>query len=205
LADPYNIGRVIARPFIGAAGSFRRTAHRHDYSVPPREPTLLDRLVADGGEVHAIGKISDIFAGRGISSSVTAADNEATFAALLAAASDAAPRSLVFANFNDFDTLYGHRRDPAGYAGALERFDARLPAFGQALRPGDLAIITADHGCDPTWRGTDHTREHVPVLAFGSAIVPLPLGRRDGFADIGQTLAQHLGVTKLRHGVSFLS
>jgi phosphopentomutase len=204
LADPYNIGRVIARPFIGAAGSFHRTAHRHDYSVPPPEPTLLDRLVADGGKVHAIGKISDIFAGRGISSSVTVADNDATFAALLAAASDAAPRSLVFANFNDFDTLYGHRRDPAGYAGALESFDARLPAFSQALRPGDLAIITADHGCDPTWHGTDHTREHVPVLAFGPAIAARPLGRRDGFADIGQTLAQHLGVAKLRHGVSFL-
>jgi phosphopentomutase len=204
LADPYNIGRIIARPFIGAAGRFRRTAHRHDYSVPPPEPTLLDHLVADGGSVHAIGKISDIFAGRGISSSVMAADNDATFTALLAAAGDAAPRSLVFANFNDFDTLYGHRRDTAGYATALETFDARLPAFSQALRAGDLAIITADHGCDPTWHGTDHTREHVPVLAFGPAIAPRPLGRRAGFADIGQTLAQHLGVGKLRRGASFL-
>jgi phosphopentomutase len=204
LADPYNIGRIIARPFIGAPGSFRRTAHRHDYSVPPPEPTLLDHLVADGGTVHAIGKVSDIFAGRGISSSVMAADNDATFTALLAAADDAPPHSLVFANFNDFDTLYGHRRDAAGYAAALERFDAGLPAFTQALRAGDLAIITADHGCDPTWGGTDHTREHVPVLAFGPAIAPGPLGRREGFADIGQTLVRHLGVATLRRGRCFL-
>jgi len=204
LADPYNIGRVIARPFSGAPGSFRRTAHRHDYSVPPPEPTLLDHLVADGGTVHAIGKVSDIFAGRGISSSVMAADNDAAFTALLAAADDAPPRALVFANFNDFDTLYGHRRDATGYAAALERFDAGLPAFTRALRTGDLAIITADHGCDPTWGGTDHTREHVPVLAFGPAIAPGPLGRREGFADIGQTLARHLGVTTLRRGTCFL-
>jgi len=172
--------------------------------VPPPEPTLLDHLVADGGTVHAIGKVCDIFAGRGISSSAMAADNDAAFTALLAAAGNTPPRSLVFANFNDFDTLYGHRRDAAGYAAALERFDARLPAFTQALRPGDLAIITADHGCDPTWRGTDHTREHVPVLAFGPAIAPRPLGRRAGFADIGQTLARHLGVATLRRGACFL-
>jgi phosphopentomutase len=133
-----------------------------------------------------------------------AADNDATFTALLAAADDAPPHSLVFANFNDFDTLYGHRRDAAGYAAALERFDAGLPAFTQALRAGDLAIITADHGCDPTWGGTDHTREHVPVLAFGPTIAPGPLGRREGFADIGQTLARHLGVATLSRGRCFL-
>jgi phosphopentomutase len=209
IADPYNIGRVIARPFIGgpgsrAGGEFRRTAHRHDYSVPPPAPTLLDRLVATGGGVHAIGKISDIFAGRGISCSALAADNDATFDAVLDAAGNAPPRSLVFANFNDFDTLYGHRRDVAGYAAALAAFDARLPAFRRALRPDDIAIISADHGCDPSWRGTDHTREHVPVLLFGPDIAPRPLGRRDGFADIGQTMAQHLGVTPLPHGTSFL-
>ena len=205
LADPYNIGRIIARPFVGGPGSFRRTANRHDYAVPPPAPTLLDRLVASGGSVHAIGKIADIFAGRGISSSVTAADNAATFDALLAAAEDAPPRALVFANFNDFDTLYGHRRDVRGYAAALAAFDARLPVFRAALRPGDIAIISADHGCDPSWRGTDHTREHVPVLAFGSSIAPRPLGRRDSFADIGQTLAQHLGIARLPHGKSFLA
>ena len=205
LADPYNIGRVIARPFIGEPGSFRRTAHRHDYSVPPPAPTLLDCLIAEGGQVHAIGKISDIFAGRGISSSTRAADNAATFAALCGAAAEAEAGSLVFANFNDFDTLYGHRRDVAGYAAALAAFDAALPAFRQALRPGDLAIITADHGCDPSWHGSDHTREHVPVLAFGPEIAARPLGRRNGFADIGQTLAAHLGVAALAHGTSFLS
>lgn len=204
IADPYNIGRIIARPFIGAPGEFRRTAHRHDYSVPPPAPTLLDRLVAAGGKVHAIGKISDIFAGRGISNSVPAADNEATFNAVLAAAGSAPPHTLVLANFNDFDTLYGHRRDVAGYAAALAAFDARLPEFRGALRSGDIAIISADHGCDPTWRGTDHTREHVPVLLFGPDVAPRPLGRRDGFADIGQTLARHLGVAPLPQGTSFL-
>lgn len=203
IADPYNIGRVIARPFVGAPGSFRRTAHRHDYAVPPLAPTLLDRLVASGGIVHAIGKISDIFAGRGISASVEAADNDAAFDAVLAAADTAPTRSLIFANFNDFDTLFGHRRDVAGYAAALMAFDARLTEFRGALRPGDIAIISADHGCDPTWRGTDHTREHVPVLLFGPEVTPRRLGRRDGLADIGQTLARHLAVAQLPHGTAF--
>jgi phosphopentomutase len=204
LADPYNIGRVIARPFIGAAGSFRRTPHRHDYAVPPPEPTLLDRLIDSGGSVIGIGKISDIFAGRGVTRSLDAPDNAAGFAALLGTVAEAPERSLVFANFNDFDTLYGHRRDTAGYAASLEDFDARLPEFTAALRPGDVAVITADHGCDPTWRGTDHTREHVPVLAFGREIVARPLGRRDSFADIGQSLAHHFDLPALPHGASFL-
>jgi phosphopentomutase len=209
LADPYNIGRIIARPFIGAPtnnneGCFQRTTHRHDYSVPPPAPTLLDRLVAAGHGVYGIGKISDIFAGRGISRALPAADNAATFAALRNAAAEAPDGALVFANFNDFDTLYGHRRDIKGYAAALAAFDAALPQFRAELRQGDLAIITADHGCDPSWRGTDHTREHVPVLAFGPGIAPRPLGRRDGFADIGQTLARHLGLDALPHGTSFL-
>jgi phosphopentomutase len=204
IADPYNIGRIIARPFIGVPGSFQRTAHRHDYSVPPPAATLLDRLVAAGHSVYGIGKISDIFAGRGISRSIPAADNAATFAALCDIATEAPEGALVFANFNDFDTLYGHRRDVAGYAAALAAFDAALPQFRGRLRQGDLAIVTADHGCDPSWRGTDHTREHVPVLAFGPGIAPRPLGRRDGFADIGQTLARHLDIPQLPHGTSFL-
>jgi phosphopentomutase len=204
LADPYNIGRIIARPFTGAPGDFRRTPHRHDYSVPPPAPTLLDRLVAAGHSVYGIGKISDIFAGRGISRSTPAADNAATFAALCETAAEAPDGALVFANFNDFDALYGHRRDVAGYAAALAAFDAALPQFRGRLRQGDLAIITADHGCDPSWRGTDHTREHVPVLAFGPGMAPRPLGRRDGFADIGQTLARHLEIPQLPHGTSFL-
>ena len=204
LADPYNIGRIIARPFIGAPGSFQRTARRHDYSVPPPAATLLDRLITAGRSVYGIGKISDIFAGRGISRSIPAADNDAAVAALCETAAEAPDGALVFANFNDFDTLYGHRRDIAGYAAALAAFDAALPSFRNSLRPSDLAIITADHGCDPSWRGTDHTREHVPVLVFGPDVEPRPLGRRNGFADIGQTLARHLGVGALPHGTAFL-
>ncbi|MBV8649815.1 MAG: phosphopentomutase [Alphaproteobacteria bacterium] len=204
LADPYNIGRVIARPFVGAPSSFRRTAHRHDYAVPPPEPTLLDRHEAAGGTVIGIGKISDIFSGRGVSTSLQAADNDATFDTLLSTVRDAPNRSLILANFNDFDTLFGHRRDPAGYAAALEAFDLRLAELSAALRSGDLAIITADHGCDPTWRGTDHTREHVPVLAFGPGVTPRPLGRRESFADIGQSVAHHLGLPALPHGTSFV-
>jgi phosphopentomutase len=165
LVNPLKIGRVIARPFIGAPGAFRRTGNRHDYAVPPPAPTLLDRLIEAGGTVHAIGKVCDIFAGRGISRSVKAADNAATLAATLDAAREAAEHTLVFANFNDFDTLYGHRRDVAGYAAALDSFDAGLGQIEAALRPGDLALISADHGCDPTFPGSDHTREHVPLLA----------------------------------------
>jgi phosphopentomutase len=204
LADPYMIGRIIARPFIGAPGSFRRTPHRHDYAVPPPAPTLLDRLVESGREVIGIGKISDIFAGSGITRSLEAPDNAAGFAALIEMADDAPEGALVFVNFNDFDTLYGHRRDVAGYAACLEAFDTMLPRFIAAMRPGDLAIITADHGCDPTWRGTDHTREHVPVLAFGPSVGARPLGRRESFADIGQSLARHLSIAGLAHGTAFL-
>jgi phosphopentomutase len=203
IADPYRIGRVIARPFVGARGTFRRTANRHDYAIPPHRPTLLDRLAERGRAVIGIGKIHDIFAGNGVTEAVKAGDNEATFAATLAAARRAADGALVFANFNDFDTLYGHRRDVDGYAAALEAFDGRLAEIEAALRPGDLAIITADHGCDPTYRGTDHTREHVPVLAFGPGVAPRPLGCRDTFADIGQTVAAHLGIPPLDHGKAF--
>jgi phosphopentomutase len=200
LVDDYRIGRVIARPFTGASGSFRRTGNRRDLAVPPPEPTLLDRLTALGREVVAIGKTGDIFAHRGITREVKGEGNAALFDAMLSAAGEAPDGSLVFANFVDFDTLYGHRRDVAGYAAALEEFDARLPELEAAMRPGDAAVITADHGCDPTWRGTDHTREHVPVLAFGPAVRPGPLGRRESFADIGQSLAHHLGVAALPHG-----
>ena len=202
IVDRWNIGRVIARPFIGAPGSFKRTANRKDLAVPPPAPTLLDRLVAAGGTVHGIGKIGDIFAGQGVTRLVKAADNAAGFEATLGAADAAGDRSLVFVNFNDFDTLYGHRRDPAGYARALEDFDKRLPALEARLRPGDLVVITADHGCDPTYKGTDHTREHVPVLAFGPGIAKAALGRR-AFVDVGQTLARHLGLAPLPEGAAF--
>lgn len=203
LVDEYNIGRVIARPFVGAPGTFKRTGNRRDYAVPPPAPTLLDRLKAAGGEVISVGKVADIFAHQGISRTVKADGNAALFDATLAAASEAGDRTLIFTNFVDFDTLYGHRRDVAGYAAALEAFDARLPELERVLKPGDVAVISADHGCDPTWRGTDHTREHVPVLAFGPAVKPGPIGRR-AFADIGQSLAGHLGIEALPYGRSFL-
>ncbi|MCC6468525.1 MAG: phosphopentomutase [Alphaproteobacteria bacterium] len=203
LVDRWNIGRVIARPFVGEPNAFRRTGNRRDYATPPPEPTLLDRLKAAGREVLSVGKVSDIFAAQGITRKVKADGNAALMQATMDAALEAPDGALVFTNFVDFDTLFGHRRDVAGYAAALEEFDRALPALERALRPGDLAIITADHGCDPTWEGTDHTREYVPVIAFGPAARPGPVGRRDSFADIGQTLAGHLGLPSLPHGRAF--
>jgi phosphopentomutase len=206
LVKPWRIGRVIARPFVGeGADDFARTANRRDYSVPPPGPTLLDRLTDAGRTVIAVGKIADIFAHRGITRSVKAAGNAALFDATLAALAEAGNGDLVFANFVDFDTLYGHRRDVAGYAAALEAFDARLPELQARLAPGDLAVITADHGCDPTWTGTDHTREQVPILAFGPGIGGRAIGRRATLADIGQTVATHLGIAPLTEGKSWLS
>jgi len=205
LVDAYTIGRVIARPFVGAPGSFKRTGNRRDYATPPPEPTLLDRLKASGGEVISVGKVADIFAHQGISRTVKADGNAALFDATLKAAREAGDRGLIFTNFVDFDTLFGHRRDVAGYAASLEAFDARLPELERALRPGDVVVISADHGCDPTRAGTDHTREHVPVIAFGPGVTPGSIGRRESFADIGQSLAGHLGLPPLPHGKSFLS
>lgn len=204
LVDPYNVGRVIARPFKGTPGHYARTGNRRDYAVPPPDLTLLDRIVASGGEVIAIGKVSDIYAHQGITKSVKADGNMALFDALLTETKTAPNHSLVFVNFVDFDMLYGHRRDVAGYAHALEQLDARLPEFEKLMNVGDLAVITADHGCDPTQPGSDHTREHIPVIAFGSSIKPGSIGKRETFADIGQTLAQHLGLPPLKSGTSFL-
>lgn len=201
LVDPLHIGRVIARPFSGArSDDFRRTANRRDYATPPHAPTLLDRLTDAGHTVISIGKIGDIFAHSGTGKIVKADGNEALFDATLAAADQAPDGALVFTNFVDFDQLYGHRRDVAGYAAALEAFDRRLPELERRLRPGDMAVLTADHGCDPTWTGTDHTREHVPVIAFGPSVRPGSIGRRDSFADIGQTVARHLEIAPLDHG-----
>lgn len=200
LVDPLGIGRVIARPFVGtSAATFKRTANRHDYAVPPPAPTLLDRAKAAGREVVAIGKISDIFAGCGVTKVVKAAGNMALFEATLAALDGAPEGALILANFVDFDMEYGHRRDVAGYAAALEAFDRRLPELEARLRPDDLAVATADHGCDPTWPGTDHTREHVPVLAFGPKVAAKDLGRL-GFADVGASFAAHLGLDPGPHG-----
>ena len=205
LVDEYRIGRVIARPFVGtSARDFVRTGNRRDYAVPPPAPTVLDKLVASGGEVIGIGKIPDIFAHCGISRSVKATGNAALFDATLEALATAPDRSIVFSNFVDFDMLYGHRRDVDGYAAALEYFDTRMPALIERLGPGDVAILSADHGCDPTWPGSDHTREHVPVLVSGPEVPAGSLGRRATMADIGQSLAAHFGLPAMDYGTSFI-
>ncbi len=206
LLVPLNIGRVIARPFIGdSAADFHRTANRRDYTTPPPEETLLDRVSASGAEVWSIGKIADIFAHRGMSRKLKAEDNGALFDRTLDAIREAGDGALVFANYVDFDMLYGHRRDVVGYAAALEAFDRRLPELEAELRPGDLVLATADHGCDPTWPGTDHTREHVPVLFFGAHVPAGAVGKRRSFADMGQTIAHHLGLGPLAHGQNCLA
>lgn len=205
LVDAYRIGRVIARPFIGSdAATFRRSQHRHDYSTPPPRTTLLDHLCAAGVQVHGVGKIPDIFAHRGMSHEITAHGIDGLFDATLNARKDSDDPSLVFTNFVDFDSEYGHRRDVSGYAAALERFDSRLPALLAALRPDDLLILTADHGNDPTWPGSDHTREHIPILAVGAGVRSGSIGVRQTFADIGQTVAAHFGIPALDCGTSFL-
>ncbi|WP_316898150.1 phosphopentomutase [Pseudodesulfovibrio indicus] len=200
LLEGYNIGRVIARPFIGEPGNFTRTANRCDYSLEPPAETLLDRLKAAGREVIAVGKIGDIFAHRGMTRSVKGPSSDALFDLVETEVAAAPDGSLTFANFVEFDSEWGHRRDVPGYAAALEHLDARISAFIPQLRPGDLAVITADHGCDPTWKGTDHTRECVPVLLFGPAALPGCAGMRETFADVGQTVARHLDIDPLECG-----
>lgn len=204
-ANPYNIGRVIARPFVGETSeTFERTPSRRDYSVLPPEPTLLDRLTAEGRTVYGIGKISDIFAHQGVSKVLKGAGNEQLFDKTLDAMDLAGDGDLIFTNFIDFDSLYGHRRDVPGYAAALEHFDRRLPEMIGKMVDGDLLILTADHGCDPTWKGTDHTREHVPVIGTGPGLAGKAIGGRKTYADIGESLADHLGIAQGPHGTSFL-
>ncbi len=199
------IGRIIARPFLGeTAKDFKRTGNRHDFAIEPTADTVLDRLKAAGRQVIGVGKISDIFAAKGITKSIKANGNSALFDAMMEAETLAGDGDLVFVNFVDFDMLFGHRRDVPGYAHALEAFDAMLPRFISQMKDGDLAIITADHGCDPTWRGTDHTREQVPILAFGPGIGPKQIGVRPTFCDMGETIAAHLGIEPGEHGSSFL-
>jgi phosphopentomutase len=204
LVDKYNIGRVIGRPFLGNPGEYYRTGNRRDYSIPPPELTLLDHLVAAGHEVISIGKVADIYAHKGISKKVKADGNMALFDAFLQEVKTAPNGSLVFVNLVDFDMVYGHRRDVTGYAKALEDFDKRLPELEKIMQADDVAIITADHGCDPTWPGSDHTREHIPVLAFGPNVKAGAIGKRDTFADIGQTIAKHLNIASLSRGTAFL-
>ena len=204
LVKPYNIGRVIARPFTGANGNYKRTSNRHDYAVPPPSATLLDHVKNAGGEVVALGKISDIFATQGISRVVKGVDNMALFEALLKVTDEVGDKSLTFVNFVDFDQAFGHRRDIAGYSNALHEMDRRLPEFMAKLKEGDLVVITADHGCDPSWPGSDHTREHIPMIFFGPGVAPRALPVSETFSDIGATLAKHLGVPPLSNGTSLL-
>jgi phosphopentomutase len=205
LCDPLNVGRVIARPFVGESpADFKRTANRRDYAVPPPEPTLLDRLTEAGRQVYSIGKIGDIFAHRGTGTILKGPNDMALFERTLEAMRQAGDGDLVFANFVDFDTLWGHRRDVAGYAAALEAFDRRLPELAASVHEGDLVLITADHGNDPTFRGTDHTREHIPICGFRPGVPGKDVGRRDTFADIGATVAAHLGIAPGPHGRGFL-
>ena len=199
-----NVGRVIARPFVGAPGAFTRTANRHDYALEPAGITLLDRLTDAGHRVHAIGKIKDLFAGRGVTTSVhTKSDDEGVDA--IEAAMESGGPGLVFTNLVDFDTQYGHRNDVAGYAANLERFDARLARILPRLRERDLLIITADHGNDPTTPSTDHAREYVPLFVAGASVRPgTDLGIRATFADLGQTIAEIFDTAPLTSGTSFL-
>ena len=198
------VGRVIARPFVGAAGTFSRTSNRHDYALEPSGVTLLDVLAADGQSVVAIGKVRDLFAGRGITRALPTVSDTDGLATLVRALDDT-PSGLVFANLVDSDTQYGHRNDAAGYAANLERIDAGLAEVAPRLRPDDLLVVTADHGNDPTTPSTDHSREYVPLLALGARVASgRDLGTRATYADLGQTLAENFGVGPLAHGTSFL-
>lgn len=201
LCDAYRVGRVIARPFLGSeVDGFRRTSRRKDFSVTPPDGTLLDGLDAAGRAVVSVGKIGDIFAHRATGREIKPAGNAACLDAALEAFAGLPDGGFVFLNLVDFDTEHGHRRDVPGYAAELEAFDARFPEIHAVLRPGDLCVITADHGNDPTWSGTEHTREQVPVLAFGPGLPTGAMGRRETFADIGASVAAHLGLPPLGAG-----
>lgn len=201
---PYHIGRVIARPFEGEKkGEFVRTKNRHDYSVTPPRPTLLDVVKGSGREVIAIGKISDIYAGCGVTQKILASGLEELWDKTLEAVKTAPDNSLIFTNFVDFDMLYGHRRNTKGYADALAYFDSRLPEIAPLMKEDDIAFVVADHGNDPTAKGTDHTREQIPVLMFGAKVAEEDIGQRKTFSDIGQTVADIFGL-RLENGTSFL-
>ncbi|WFU06926.1 phosphopentomutase (plasmid) [Rhizobium sp. CB3171] len=202
---PMRIGRVIARPFIGnERDGFKRTGNRRDFAIKPPEPTILDRVKNSGSKVFAVGKISDIFAGCGVTNVLKASGNTRLMDRTLEALADAQSGDLIVTNFVDFDQEFGHRRDVIGYAKALEDFDAALPTLLERLKPDDLLIITADHGNDPTWVGSDHTREQVPILCYSQRIKPGTGGVRDSFADIAESIASWLELPPGNHGRSFL-
>jgi phosphopentomutase len=199
------VGRVIARPFVGEPGRFQRTANRRDFALEPPSPTLLDRLSAASWPVVGIGKIEDLYAGKGVPRAIhTKSDDDGMD--VIEAELERTSRGLIFANLVDFDTVYGHRNDVGGYAANLERFDARLAGLLPKLRPSDLLVVTADHGNDPTTPSTDHSREYVPLMVAGAAVrAGVDLGTRPTFADLGQTIADVFRVDHLPHGTSFLS
>src|SRR4029453_1985519 len=204
LDGEHKVGRVIARPFRGEPGSFFRTENRHDYAVPPPRENLLPALADEDLNVVCIGKIASIYDSLGVTKDLTAKNNEQSIDQTIAALNDSS-QGLIFSNLVDFDMLYGHRRDTEGYAKALEHFDSRLPEIEAAMREDDVMMITADHGNDPTFRGSDHTREYAPLLVYGkNARAGVNLGTRDSLADIGQTIAHNFGL-RLNAGESFLS
>ena len=203
LRGKHEVGRVIARPFIGSPGAFTRTPNRHDYAVPPPKGMLLDKLQERNVEVFAVGKIFDVFLGRGIRDYEKTKSNADGMEKTLQAM-NSFPAGLIFVNLVDFDQNYGHRNDVEGYARALEAVDDWLPSLDARLTPDDLVILTADHGCDPTWRGTDHTRERVPIIAYGPGLRSRDIGIRTTYADIGETIARHLRIPAGAHGRSFL-
>jgi phosphopentomutase len=201
LTYPMNIGRIIARPFIGETPkTFARTGHRKDFAVTPPAPTLLDVLTKTGRDIVSVGKIGDIYAHSGTGRELKVAGNPAFMATTLDNMDGLGDGGFLMTNFVDFDTEFGHRRDPIGYGRALEDFDRQLPQIVAKLRAGDLLVLTADHGNDPTWKGTDHTREQIPVMSYMPGMAPGSFGHRRSFADIGQTIASHLGVGPLAAG-----
>ena len=200
LVDPLNITRVIARPFTGnTKDGFIRTSNRKDITTPPNDVTLLDHIIDGNGKVVSVGKIGDIFSNQGVSYTVKAPNNMGLVDQLLSEMQKV-DEGLIFVNLVDFDTNFGHIRDVPGYALALEEFDKRIPEIESSLQDKDLVLITADHGCDPTWPGSDHTREHVPVVFYGKSVKNNILGKRDTFADMGQTIAHHLQIKPLANG-----
>ncbi len=193
LCNPLKIGRVIARPFVGSArDGFKRTPRRKDYAIPPTPGNILDIAAGAGRDIVSIGKVGDIFSHRNTGREIKGSGDMELFDKTLTAIDELGDGGFLFANYVDLDTDFGHRRDVPGYAAGLERFDARLPDLLGRLRPGDFVVLTADHGNDPTWKGTDHTREHVPILAFGPDVTPKAIGARASFADIGASVAKHL-------------
>lgn len=204
ILDDHNIGRVIARPFIGEdSASFTRTGNRRDYSVLPPAKTVLDKHADNGGEVFSIGKIADIFAHQGITSSTKATGIPALIDSTIEHINTVNDNSIIFTNLVNFDQDFGHRRDPVGYAEALEYLDKRLPDVFNQLNDDDIVFFIADHGCDPTWPGNDHTREYVPILAYHNNIPSIDLGERSSFADLGQTIAELFNLEAMEYGTSF--